>query len=66
MTVPEMAIVGGCEMRDVRVSLREPDGLEADVPITEAVSRLQARARPGALAAEACDDGLGFGGCCSK
>ncbi|WP_338139891.1 MULTISPECIES: hypothetical protein [Bradyrhizobium] len=60
-----MAIVGGCEMRDVRVSLRERDDLQADVPLAEAVSRLQARARPGTLAAEACD-GRGFGGCCPE
>ncbi|WP_453945878.1 His/Gly/Thr/Pro-type tRNA ligase C-terminal domain-containing protein [Bradyrhizobium elkanii] len=63
MAVPVMAIVGGCEMRDVRVSLRERDDLQADVPLAEAVSRLQARARPGTLAAEACDS-RGFGGCC--
>ena len=37
-------------MRDGRVSLRERDGSQADVPLAEAVSRLQARARPGALA----------------
>ncbi|WP_163160655.1 His/Gly/Thr/Pro-type tRNA ligase C-terminal domain-containing protein [Bradyrhizobium uaiense] len=49
MAVPVTAIVGECEMRDVRVSLRERDGLRADVPLAEAVSRLQARARPGAL-----------------
>jgi len=48
-----MAIVGGREMRDGRVSLRERDGSQADVPLAEAVSRLQARARPGALVAEA-------------
>jgi len=35
-----------------RVSLRERDGSQADVPLAEAVSRLQARARPGALVAE--------------
>jgi threonyl-tRNA synthetase len=50
MAVPMMAIVGEREMRDGRVSLRERDGSQADVPLAEAVSRLQARARPGALA----------------
>ncbi|MFQ3459751.1 hypothetical protein PMN64_41490 [Bradyrhizobium sp. UFLA01-814] len=49
MAVPVMAIVGGREMRDVRVSLREHDDLQADVPLAEAVSRLQARARPAPL-----------------
>src|SRR6202795_4510473 len=34
---------------DGRVRLRERDGSQADVPLAEAVSRLQARARPGAL-----------------
>ncbi|WP_283816961.1 His/Gly/Thr/Pro-type tRNA ligase C-terminal domain-containing protein [Bradyrhizobium sp. AUGA SZCCT0283] len=53
MAVPVMAVVGGREMRDGRVSLRERDGSQADVPLAEAVSRLQARARPGALVAEA-------------
>jgi threonyl-tRNA synthetase len=53
MAVPVMAIVGGREMRDGRVSLRERDGSQADVPLAEAVSRLQARARSGALGAEA-------------
>ena len=53
MAVTVMAIVGGREMRDGRVSLRERDGSQADVPLAEAVSRLQARARPGALVAEA-------------
>jgi hypothetical protein len=48
-----MAIVGGREMRDGRVSLRERDGSQADVPLAEAVSRLQAMARPGTLVAEA-------------
>ena len=38
-------------MRDGRVSLRERDGSQADVPLAEAVSRLQARARPGAFEA---------------
>jgi threonyl-tRNA synthetase len=47
-----MVIVGGREMRDCRVSLRERDGSQTDVPLAEAVSRLQARARPGALVAE--------------
>jgi threonyl-tRNA synthetase len=47
MAVPVMAIVGRREMRDGRVSLRERDGAQADVPLAEAVSRLQARARPG-------------------
>src|SRR5216683_1843112 len=46
MAVPVMAIVGGREMRDGRVSLRERDGSQADVALAEAVSRLQARARP--------------------
>jgi threonyl-tRNA synthetase len=49
MAVPVMAIVGGREMKDGRVSLRERDGSKTDVPLAEAVSRLQARARPGAL-----------------
>jgi len=30
-------------MRDGRVSLRERDGSRADIPLAEAVSRLQAR-----------------------
>jgi threonyl-tRNA synthetase len=47
-----MAIVGAREMREGRVSLRERDGAHADVPLAEAVSRLQARAWPRALAAE--------------
>jgi threonyl-tRNA synthetase len=34
------------------VILRERDGAQADVPLAEAVSRLKARARPGALVAE--------------
>jgi threonyl-tRNA synthetase len=46
MAVPVMAIVGGREMRDGRVSLRERDVSQADVPLAEAVSRLRARARP--------------------
>ena len=54
MAVPVMAIVGGREMRDGRVSLRERDGSQADVPLAEAVSRLQARARPGALWLKRC------------
>src|SRR5665647_791712 len=33
MAVPVMAIVGGREMRDGRVSLRERDGSQADVPL---------------------------------
>ena len=53
MAVPVMAIVGGREMRDGRVSLRERDGSQADVPLAEAVSRLQARAQPGPVVAEA-------------
>ena len=53
MAVPVLAIIGGREMRDRRVSLRERDGSQADVPLAEAVSRLQAIARPGALMAEA-------------
>jgi threonyl-tRNA synthetase len=48
-----MAIVGGREMRDGRVSLRERDGSQANVPLAEAVSRLRARVRPGTLVAEA-------------
>src|SRR5262245_18473864 len=52
MAVPVMAIVGGREMRDGRVSLRERDGSQAEVPLAEAVTRLQARARPGALLIE--------------
>ena len=51
MAVPVMAIVGGREMRDGRVSLRERDGSQADVPLAEAVSRLQARARAVAVPA---------------
>jgi hypothetical protein len=47
--VPVLAIVGGREMRDGRVSLRERDGSQADLPLAEAVSRLLARTRPGAL-----------------
>jgi threonyl-tRNA synthetase len=50
--VPVMAIVGRREMRDGRVTLRERDGSQADLLLAEAVSRLQARARPGAPAAE--------------
>ncbi len=46
-------VVGAREMRDGRVSLRERDGAQADVSLAEAVSRLRARARPGALVAEA-------------
>jgi threonyl-tRNA synthetase len=38
---------------DGRVRLRERDGSQADVPLAEAASLLQARARPGALVAEA-------------
>ena len=53
MAVPVMAIVGGREMRDSRVNMRERDGSQADVSLAEAVSRLQARARPETLAAEA-------------
>ena len=53
MAVPMMAIVGGRGMRDGRVSLRERDGSQADVPLAEAVSRRRARARPGTLVAEA-------------
>ena len=45
MSVPVMAIVGGREMRNGGVRLRERDGSQADVPLAEAVSRLQARAR---------------------
>jgi threonyl-tRNA synthetase len=50
MAVPVMAVVGGRVTRDGRVSLRERDGSQADVTLAEAVSRLQARALPGALA----------------
>jgi len=53
MAVPVIAVVGGREMRDGRVSLRERDGAQADLPLAEAVSRLQARDRPGAPVAEA-------------
>jgi len=35
------------------VTLRESDGSQADLPLAEAVSLLQARARPSALVAEA-------------
>jgi threonyl-tRNA synthetase len=49
MAVPVMAIVGRREMRDGRVTLRERDGAQADVPLAEAVSRLQTRAQPGAI-----------------
>jgi threonyl-tRNA synthetase len=52
MAVPVMAIIGKREMRDGRVTLRERDGSQADVALAEAVSRLQARARPGAPASE--------------
>lgn len=38
---------------DGRVRLRERDGSQADVPLAEPASLLQARARPGALVAEA-------------
>jgi threonyl-tRNA synthetase len=55
MAVPVMAVIGAREMRDGRVSLRERDGSQADVPLAEAVSRLQARARPGALAARSAE-----------
>src|ERR1700716_2979722 len=47
MAVPVMAIVGGREMRDGRVSLRERDGSQADVALAEAGSRLRARGRAG-------------------
>ena len=47
MAVPVLAIVGSREMRDGRVTLRERDGSQADMPLAEAVPRLQARARPG-------------------
>jgi threonyl-tRNA synthetase len=40
-------------MRDGRVTLRERDGSQADVALAEAVFRLQARARPSAVVAEA-------------
>jgi threonyl-tRNA synthetase len=53
MAVAVIAIVGGRERRDGRVSLREHDCPRADVPLAEAVSRLQARALPSALVAEA-------------
>lgn len=51
MAVSVIAIVGAREMREGRVTLRERDGSQTDVPLAEAVSRLQARARPDALAA---------------
>jgi len=35
MAVPVMAIVGRREMRDGRVSLRERDGAQVDVPLAE-------------------------------
>jgi threonyl-tRNA synthetase len=35
------------------VSLRERNGSQTDVPLAEAVSRLQAKVQPGALAARA-------------
>jgi len=44
-----MAVVGGREMRDGRVSLRERDGSQVDLSLAEAVLLLQARARPGAF-----------------
>jgi len=53
MAVPVLAIVGGREMRDGRVTLRERDGSQADVPLPEAMSRLRARARPDAVVAQA-------------
>jgi threonyl-tRNA synthetase len=53
MAVPVMAIVGAREMKDGRVTLRERDGSQADVALAEAVSRLQVRARPGAVVAGA-------------
>jgi threonyl-tRNA synthetase len=53
MAVSVIAIVGGREMRDGRVSLRERNGSQTDVPLAEAVSRLQAKGQPGALAAQA-------------
>ncbi len=53
MAVPVMAIVGGREMRDGRVNLRERDGAQVDVALAEAASRLRARAWPGAAVAEA-------------
>jgi threonyl-tRNA synthetase len=37
MAVPVMAVVGGREMRDGRVSLRERDGSQADIPLAEAL-----------------------------
>ena len=43
MAVPVLAIVGGREMRDGRVSLRERAGEQADVPLAEAVLRLRAK-----------------------
>jgi threonyl-tRNA synthetase len=59
MAVPVMAIVGGREMRDGRVSLRERDGSQADVPLAEAVSHLRARARPGTAASPPTKHGSG-------
>jgi threonyl-tRNA synthetase len=48
MAVPVMAIVGAREMRNGRVTLRERDGSQADVPLADAVSRLRTRALSGA------------------
>lgn len=44
MAVPVTAIVGGREKRDRRVTLRERDGSQTDVALSEAVSRLRDRA----------------------
>ncbi|WP_249159149.1 hypothetical protein [Bradyrhizobium jicamae] len=41
------------QLRDGRVSLRERDGAQADLPLAAAVSRLCARARPGGAVTEA-------------
>ena len=44
MAVPVMAIAGRREMRDGQVTLRERCGSQAEFPLAEAVSCLQARA----------------------
>ncbi|MGO4714871.1 threonine--tRNA ligase [Bradyrhizobium sp. 2TAF24] len=47
MAVPVMAIIGAREMKNGRVTLRERDGAQADVPLAEAVARLKERTRHG-------------------
>jgi threonyl-tRNA synthetase len=49
MAVPVMAIVGAREMREGRVSLRERNGSQLDMPLAEAVLHLKARTRPDTL-----------------